>query len=131
MAEVETALYSIMSGDATLSALVSTRIYPEGEVPQDCAQPYVTFRRISGMREHAMSADPGLVEARFEVSAWDDDYAGKVAVATAIRGALQDFSGTQDTVAIERIFCEGDHDVYDIDTLANGRAWDFIVWHLE
>jgi hypothetical protein len=135
MAELETALYSILTAHTGLMALVSTdgaaRIYPEGEVPQDCSMPYVTYRRISGPREHAMGRDPGLAHPRMEVSAWDDDKADCRAVATQVRLALQDWTGTQDGVVIQRIFLDGDHDVYNEETWSSGIGCDFIIWHLE
>ena len=113
MADVEDALYSILSNAAGLTALVSMRIYPVGEVPQDAAAPYVTYQRISDPQPHAMGSDPDLEEPRYQVNCYHHDYNSAKAIATQVKAALRDYSGTVEGVKIARIFYEGASDGWD------------------
>ena len=62
---IEEALYSKLTGDAGVAALVSTRIYPN-VVPQDIALPAVAYQRISTVRDMAHDGPTGVAHARFQ-----------------------------------------------------------------
>jgi hypothetical protein len=127
---IEAAIWTTLHGHSGLHALTGDRIYP-GIAPEGAAVPYVTYRRVSGPREHAMGHDPGLASPRFQVDAWDDDYDGARAVADEVIDALQDWSGTVGTVVVNRSILEGDQDNYDAETERWQIAVDFIIWHRE
>jgi hypothetical protein len=132
---IEEALYSILSNDATLLALTSTRIYPN-ILQQAVIMPAVTYQQISGQRDEVMTSPTGFVESRFQINGWSDTYSETRDVANAIRGALDGFSGTVSSVEIEAIHLidEGDIPAFppgkDV-VKRYGKRLDFTVWFKE
>lgn len=93
---IEEALFNRLSNFAGLVSLVSTRIYPQ-MMPQDPTYPAVTYSLISAPRETAMGADPGIVEARFQLSSWgagDTPVKDMRDTAEQVRKALERWRGT-------------------------------------
>jgi hypothetical protein len=84
---VEADLYDYLTDVAAIAALVSTRVYPL-RLPQDASLPAVVYQRISGERVRSHDGPSGLGRGRFQISSWDDDYAGAKSLAEQIRYAL-------------------------------------------
>jgi hypothetical protein len=106
---IETGLYSELTGDAGVSALVSTRIYPL-QVPQDVAMPAVAYQQISGSPEYAHDGDSGLNWARFQFTCQAETYAGAKALAVAVKAALSGASGTMDDTTVDVILIDNETD---------------------
>ena len=112
---IEEALYSCLTSDAGVAALVSTRIYPN-VVPQDIALPAVAYQRISTTRVMAHDGPTGVANARFQFTVSASTYSSARNVANAIRTALDGFSGLmggQSGVKVEAVFVENDFDGYN------------------
>jgi len=92
--DIKQALYEYLTADATVSGLVSTRIYPIGDVPQDAARPYVTYQRISEPREYHQGGEANLRGARFQLNCWADTPDGAETLGTAVADALSAYAGT-------------------------------------
>ncbi len=88
MAELEDAIWFLITNDSTVAALVVSRVYPV-LAPQGAAIPYVTFQRISGPRVYHMGGATGLARVRMQVDCFAADYVAVKALATAVRGALE------------------------------------------
>lgn len=83
----EDALYTLLSGAAGVTALVSTRIYPD-VLPEDCAYPAVVFARQStepylGIGNQVFGTDVGLA-----IGCWATTRTSADAVAAAVEAAL-------------------------------------------
>ena len=126
MAKVEEALHSRMKGFAGLTALVGTRIYPL-KLPQDPTYPAVTFAKVSGPRERAMGADPGVVRSRHQVDSWSEDYDEAKSVSEQVRLALQRFNGTEASVVIHDIYLDNELDLFEPATDTYRTMLDFEV----
>ncbi len=126
--EIEALIQTILTGDATVAALVGTRISPN-IIRQGTAMPAVTYQQISGQRDHTLDGASGFVEGRFQVNCWAKTYAETRELADAVRDALDDYS----TGTIQAIHLE---DEGDIPTLMGGvdkirrygKRLDFTVW---
>lgn len=132
---IEAALYSLMSNDATLTAIVSTRIYINLAL-QGAAVPHVTYQQLSGLRDEVMIGPSGLVESRFQINIWGDTYTENRSIANAVRGLLDGYSGTVGTVEIEAIHMIDESDVPQFpagkDVIKRyGKRLDFTVWFKE
>lgn len=123
---IEEAVYTRLSGYAGLSALVSTRIYPAGEVPQGAVKPYVTYQLISSPRNSVMSRDT-VTRPRFQITAWADDYLDAKNVKEQVRLALQRFSGTVSGMVIQAVFIISEYDTFDEESRVNGIVQDFEI----
>lgn len=96
---LETALYSHLSGDAALSALVGTRIYPV-ILPQQPVLPAVTYQRIGAVREQTIARNVPGTMPRYQFSVWTQEldggsqagYLRGVAIRQALRNALLAFA---------------------------------------
>ncbi len=130
MARVEAALYSILSGDITITAQTSSRIYPV-YLPQTCILPALTYFRISTVRESAMNTDPGLATARFQVSVWTTSAYSGATIADLVRVALHRHIGVHAGVTITDLAIENEITTYDFDKDEHQVAMDFMVSHLE
>ncbi len=109
-----------------MTDLVGTRIYPK-RAPQGVATPYVVYQRISGVRETAFGADPGIARARIQVAVWSTLYPEARQIADVIRQALQRFRGTVATVEVLDVFVESDFDQDDEDAKRDAAILDYQV----
>ncbi len=82
-------IYSLLTGASAVSAIVGTRVYPHGEAPQDVTQPYVTWFLVTGTPENVLQGSPSIDRNTVQVDCWHQTGAGVVALATAVRNALE------------------------------------------
>jgi hypothetical protein len=107
------AIYGILSGDATLTALVSTRIYPEA-APQNAANPCIVYSEstpeFNDNKSGVSHLDVNLVQV--------DIYASTISVRNTIgarvRTLLDRYSGTVNSINIQSMQC-----VYSF------KTWEF------
>jgi hypothetical protein len=85
----EKALYSVVTGDAGVSAIIGTRMYPN-IAPQGATMPYVVYRMITEFdRSRGISLDRGGLVARlFQFDLFGATYGAVKALADAIRLAI-------------------------------------------
>lgn len=126
---IEETLYSRLSGYAGLTALVSTRVYPNIK-PQDAELPAVSYRRISSLRYSAMSIDTGVVKARFQIDAWAATYDGVSALRDQVRAAMQRWRTETGTV-VQDSFILNETDLYEDDTKQHHIAIDVEINYIE
>jgi len=85
-------IYTILSGNSGVAALVSTRIYPHGDAPAEVTAPYITWFVVDGIPENQLSAVPDMDRFVVQVDCWHSTSAGVDVLATAIRSALEPVS---------------------------------------
>lgn len=84
----ETLLYSTLSGAAAVTAIVSTRIYPD-VVPQDATLPCVAFNRIDTVYHTTIhSAVPVAETAILEITCMSSTRVNADALADAVLAAV-------------------------------------------
>lgn len=130
MARLEAAIYSILSTNIDVIALVSTRIYPL-LLPQDAPLPAITYARVSTERESAFVTDPGLSTARIQVDIWATSALNAMAVSEKVRSALHRYRGTIASVTIEESHIDNEIAMYEPDTEIYHMVLDFLILHLE
>lgn len=87
-----------LSQTGAVTALVGTRIYRKGELPQTPILPAVEFFRVSTPREVSHSGDSNLAYPRVQFDCFADKHSEADAVAKAIRQA---FDGIDETIGGE------------------------------
>lgn len=130
MPDVTEAIYTQLSGAAGLSALVSTRVYPE-LMPQSPTLPAVVYQMISNDREERHGGQTGDARPRFQITCWASTPLAAAAVAEQVRLALMAMSGSVASVTIRGVWNAGETRGYEPDTLRHFVALDFFVAHLE
>jgi hypothetical protein len=128
----EADLITYLLADASLTAIVSNRVYPQS-VPQGAAMPAITVNTISGAPLYADEGEVGLDQNRVQISCYGDTYAVAKSVADAVRSRL---SAKQDVTAGSTTFIfimqDNEHDLRE--TGANAAEYrfftvlDFIIW---
>lgn len=127
---IEEALYTRLTGHAGTAALVSTRVYPN-VLPQRATLPAITYRRVSGTREHAMGADPENVNSRVQVDCWASSYSGVKALYAQVFDALTRYRATVGAEQIDDIFAGVPLDLYEPEKELHRVSTDFLIWHRE
>lgn len=131
MAVVEQAITAILEGSTSVTSLAGTRIYPV-EMPQDPKLPAITYDLISGVREHAMTADPGTVHARVQVTAWAQTYTAASALSEGVRAATQRYSSTGiGGVLVHEIFIDNEFTFRDGGTGEHAHTLDLMIHYEE
>lgn len=142
---MEKALETILNDNAEITAIVGDNVYPVS-MPQEIGEyrGAITFTRISGVRDHAMSGPTGLVESRFEINCYGRQdangsaYANAKDLAKAVRGVVLPAGGfkeTVDGVEVQGIFLNDERDSRE--KPAGGIGWidrvrlDLTIWHKE
>ena len=96
------AVRGILTNDAGVAALVSTRIYPN-YAPETPTQPYVVYNLVDSESVMSLTGHSGLGRHTYQIDVFDDDYGDAHQVAEEIRLALQDFQGTQNSVDFQDV----------------------------
>lgn len=130
MARVEQAIYNILSNDADVIAVVGSKIYPSF-VPQDKTLPAITYERVGTEREFAMLNDPGVSQARIEVTAISTSASTVGDLANKIRIALSRHIGSHASVVVKDIYIEDERQTYFVDLETYEIVMAYMVLHDE
>ena len=121
--------------NGTLAALVSTRVYAQ-VAPSTAGTPYVVWQRTSVLRVDSHDGASGLATQMLQITSIDEDYIDALAVADAVRGAIDGADGTIGTTAGVRIRFISGGDIPSLDPQNEARQLygiyhDYEVWHQE
>lgn len=113
-------IYTELTGDADVSALVSTRVYPL-IAPQNVTVPYLVYQRVSGSPVNEMAGYAGLENPRYQIDVYDDDYAGARALAVKVRTAMN-------AATVFTALQQSDTDLYEAEASLFRVTMDFSIW---
>ncbi len=108
--DIETAIYSILTGDDSVNALVGTRIYPQ-ILPPEAAMPAIVYHHLNTGRDWTMNGPVNLTEPRFQINCFAATYEQVRDLANKVRLALNGYSGTSNGVKIWGIEVENEGDL--------------------
>lgn len=115
--EIEYAVRKLLVDDATVSGLVSTRIYPLFDVPQNTKRPYICYHRSGDSHQYHMRGESGLVIADIELSLFANTDVATRALFDAVRLALAAVTGVvtvgADSVTIQMLHIKNTFDGTD------------------
>lgn len=126
--DIEEAVYKVLTASATLTALVSTRIYPF-MLPQEIVLPAIVFFRTSGLRTHVMGGDLDLIESRVQVSIWAGSLLATRTISDAVRTLLQRWRGNYDNLAIHDSLLDSEYDDYNDDVEGYECVHEYRIFH--
>lgn len=134
---IETALYSHLSTQAGITALVSNRIYATVP-PSSPTYPFITFQIFSNAPEHHMGGAAGLTVVKLQIDAWAFLVQEQQDISEAIRNELDGFRGAMGTelLAIRNCFLETRNTFEEPDKQGKNlpvhrASLDFSIWHVE
>jgi len=106
---VEAAIISMLLADASVAAIVGTRVYPLSR-PQGSAFPSISLFSVDGGPEYADDGETGHEVRRVQVDGWAMTYTETKAIAAAVRNVLSFFFGTAFGVFFAVIILEDERD---------------------
>ena len=123
---VEQGLVAELTGDATVSGIVGTKVYA-GAIPQGQDSPALVFNRISSPREINLDGTSSVVPVRFRIDSWHTSMSGVWTLANAVRAALNNIgvsgSGTLGSEPVQVVYIEDEIELHEFD----GDRRDFRV----
>lgn len=122
-------LVAHLRANAGVAALVGTRIYHEA-MPQQVTLPAVAYAKTSVDRFRTLSGLSSLVQARVAVDVWGSTSAEVLAVAAAVKLALDGVTGLLGTTSIQHCSYESEADLSDFDGDRTDRhlSLEFVIW---
>jgi hypothetical protein len=117
------AIYSILTTDSAVSAIVSSRVYPQ-IAAQGAAFPFVVYVINDITPSDTKSGVSTLDEVRYEILAISENYAEAADLNEKIRTALDRYTGTVAAVVIDSIQfteLETDYDTASETYIANSE----------
>lgn len=105
---IESTLYSTLTTNNGVTALLGTRIYPV-QAPASATLPYAVYQRVSTEITNTLAGDAGLDWVTIQVTSWSASYDEAISCATAVRSALASLG-----------FCGDIQDDYDGDYQSDG-----------
>lgn len=87
----ESAIYTALTNDATVTGLIGARVYPV-IAPQNITKPYAVFRRITGLSVNGLDGELGTTNGRFEINVYAETYAQTKIISEAIKEAMKSSS---------------------------------------
>lgn len=121
----EERLYTLLTEDAAVNAVVAGRVYPVRMPEAEGATlPAIVYTRISGGQVSSVRGGSGLENPRVQVDCWATTYAGAKGLATAVREAM-DGGGAEGLKSVLLAHM----DMVDDETGDYRVSMDFSVWH--
>ena len=134
---LETALFSHLSNKASITTLVTTRIYATAP-PSSITYPFITYQVLSEEHNHDMSGAVGLTNALVQIDTWAILVSERQAIGEALRNALDGFVGLMGTenLDIRTCFLQDRTTFEELDREGKNlpvhrSSLDFSIWHVE
>ena len=127
----EKVVYALLSADAGVTAIVSTRIYPS-DLPQQIAVPAIVYRHVDTVDRPTIHGDGGsqLVQTRISVIAIANDYATVKSINEAVKDAMRYRFGSIAGVQVATITRDiAGPDLFDPDLERHEQGVDYLVVH--
>ena len=132
---IDVALYDILYSDSTIEGIVSSAIYHQ-IVPQNTSYPAIRWNQVAGVRNHTLASTDDMVSARFQIDCYGLTSVQARSLADAIRGILDNYTGTVGTVVIQCSHLIDEQDYFSetigADQLRRyGKTQDYLIWYNE
>lgn len=111
---VQEAIYTVLTGDATLTAMLSSSTAIFNEVaPQDTPNPCIVFTESGNTFNATKTGVSTLDEPDLQVDVYADTAIVRNQIAAMVRTVLDRYSGTVGTIKIQQIDFVGYFNIYD------------------
>lgn len=126
---IEDALYSIITANADVTAIIGDRIYPD-KLPQKPTLPTLVYYNVGGTPQGQHSGAATLEFTRFQIDAYAKTSRSAKLLLDAVRQAVESYRGLVGGVRIDTISII-EHAVGDYDDVPDDyrRTTEIGVWH--
>ncbi len=133
------ALFEEMTGDTTLSALVSTNVFPD-EADQRTTRPYIVYQEFGNQGVHTVNNGvQSLSRATYQMTIWADSSSSRTDVENALRilfdGQRRAFGSGSNETFVNRSENTNNQDTKKTpddgsQNVLFGKFMDFEFWHI-
>ncbi len=132
--EINTALFTYLSGYAGLTALVGKRIYPDS-LPQSSKYPAISYQQVSETEVDTFNQPATIIGPIYQFNCWADTRAEAKAVAKQLRLAFKNLvgvigggggvtiAGVEKINQLDNIEKDADGQVITYNTIADYQIW--------
>lgn len=114
MSVINEAIYSRLSADANIMAIVGTRIFPS-KATQNQPPPLIMYFRVDTVPATALNTASTFMASRFQFDCWHKTEIGAETLAEKVKTSLDGFIGTILGITIGGIVFLDQFDDYDDD----------------
>ena len=100
-------IYGVLSAASGVTALVSTRIYPD-MAPQNDTFPYIVFQKLQTKPTDTKEGVSKLDKILVQVDCYSNNYDNTHSLAAAVRTALDRYTGTINGHVVDKIIFSND-----------------------
>jgi hypothetical protein len=104
------AIYKLLSTNANVTAIVSTRIYPD-MATQDAAYPFIVYSHENTTPTDTKDGASPMDAENFEIRVFAKSYSVAQDIAVKVRNALDQFKGTSEGIKISQIIFENQQSI--------------------
>lgn len=127
---LEESLFSFLSSDTAVGAMVEDRIYGLIQ-PQKGLQPCIVYSRIATDRTRTLCATDSKVRATLLVDCYDKTYLGAKRLAEVVRHTLIDFSGDMAGTHVSTVSLDTEVDLDDPEPGLYCVTHTYFIWFTE
>ena len=128
---ISNAIYSFMIATAGITSLTGTRIYPM-ILPVGHAWPAITYHGDDHNLIQTYDGQTGLTRSYYQIDAWAQTYIEAQQLATAIRAAFKNCTGSMGAVSVSHVTLDtGPIAIYEDNLEAFRVSQTFSLWHNE
>jgi hypothetical protein len=114
-------LVSLLTGEATISAIVGSRVYIT-KAPQKAALPHIVITQMGSDELPALDATPGLRFVDFDIDCRADRSVEAETLGNAVRVFLDDYTGTAGSQTIGAVIMNDESTDYEPPTDGSDRG---------
>lgn len=128
---IDTAVYSLLTGNANISALVDDRIYPE-IAPQDNVTPFVCFSSDGGNTDYTYDGYQSLEIDEITIDCWADTLTEAKTLADTVRTELKNIvMTTYGSILVYKITVGKPFSIFEPDAKKYRTAFDLTISYKE
>lgn len=123
---LESGLVALITGDAGVSALMSTRLYPD-VIPQDVTMPAGHYRLTVNRVAMAHDNPAGVEFSTVRVTIFDTLRASVITLRDIIKTAVSGYKGTSGGETFDAVFYQEGANSFDVESGLYSAAFDLRV----
>ena len=119
-------VYGYLSTQSSLTAKVSTRIYPNVATDISNDDDYVVFSIVSDVPEYTLDGNTQQSEKRLQISVWSKKYLNAHTIKGIIDGLIDNWTTIDKTIVNTKVINSVDR--YEKETMLHGIISDYIIF---